>query len=305
MRPWVLGFWCALVLCGSSSGLAQQQQTGPRTLEGLLKSDEAQKPVVAAAEAAATDAGPRRPAGTVARPKNGVQHPDLDAAWADYDKQIEAVANAVEDAIETELNSAAATGDLDASLKWKTAGEQFQKDGRIPDGLDGQNRAGKVKPGPAKPKNSYQSRITDAQKHLAAAYESLEKSLVQSHDFDKAKRIRTEKEGLSLHDFEKAITAREKSKRLSDPIIGRWTWSVDGKIVDEQHLLPDGSIRSKSSSSARGSWSAAGTPNKTYRFHWDGGRFVDTLELSEDGLSLTGSNQFGNNIRGKRIAESD
>jgi hypothetical protein len=68
---------CILIIGGFPPCLAQQ--TGPATLETLLNSDEAPRPSVATG-ADATDATSTRSAGTVTRPRDGVQHPDLDKA---------------------------------------------------------------------------------------------------------------------------------------------------------------------------------------------------------------------------------
>jgi hypothetical protein len=129
----------------------------------------------------------------VARPKDGVQHPDLNKAWADYDEQIETAAKAIEQAIERELNKAAEAGDLDAALKWKTAGEQFRKDGRVPEGLDDEKAKGRPKAKPQKPDPPPQSLVVEAQVRLAKAYEAVEKSLVKGLDLEQAKQIRAER----------------------------------------------------------------------------------------------------------------
>jgi len=55
------------------------QQPGPATLEGMLNSEEPHKPDPTG-DADVTGAAPKRPQGTVARPKDGVQHPDLGKA---------------------------------------------------------------------------------------------------------------------------------------------------------------------------------------------------------------------------------
>jgi len=143
--------------------------------------------VDATAQAAAGPLPSGRIQGAAARPKDSVQHPDLDAAWAEYDEQIETAAKAIEQAIEKELNAAAAAGDLDAALKWKTAGEQFKKDGRIPEGMEGAKPQGRPKP----------RLVAEARGRLAKAYEAVEKELVKSLDLEKAKQVRSEREWLS------------------------------------------------------------------------------------------------------------
>ena len=123
---------CVLVLGGALPGLAQQQQqVGPRTLEGLLNFGETQEPATAA-EAELTDAGPKPPAGTVARPKDGVQHPDLDKAWADYDAAVLKVTELIKAAISKQFDAAATKGDLDAAEKWQVIGKKFEADGELP-----------------------------------------------------------------------------------------------------------------------------------------------------------------------------
>jgi hypothetical protein len=201
MRLWAFVASCVLVLGGTSRGLAQQP-TGPATLENL-PTDEgvapAKRPVAvdATAPTAANTLSSARIQGAVTRPKDGVQHPDLDKAWAEYAEQIETVAKAIEQAIEKGLNAAAASGDLDAALKWKTAGEQFQKDGQIPEVLDGPKPQGRPKPRPTKLETSPQSLVTEARARLAKAYEAVEKELVKSLDLEKAKQVRSERDWLS------------------------------------------------------------------------------------------------------------
>lgn len=76
MRTLACLFALTLLSCWNATICLAQQAPGPATLENLLSPDEPQKPTAAAGEA--TQAAPKRPAGTVARPKDGVQHPDLE-----------------------------------------------------------------------------------------------------------------------------------------------------------------------------------------------------------------------------------
>jgi hypothetical protein len=155
----------------------------------------AQRPAaVDASEPTAPVAPPAgRVQGAVARPKDGVQHQDLDAAWAEYDKEIDAVTKDVETAIEQKLNAAAAAGDLDAAMKWRTADEQFQKDGRIPEELDDRKSEGKAKKPSRAPATSPRLLISKATERLAKAYELAEQDLTKQHDFDKATQVRAER----------------------------------------------------------------------------------------------------------------
>lgn len=200
MYSWALGVLLAVMVTCSPPCLAQQS-TGSATLENLLADDgavSAPRPVAvdATAPVAAIGLPAGRIQGAAGRPKDGVQHPNLDTAWAEYDEQIEKAIKAVEQAIERELNKAAEAGDLDAALKWKSAGGQFRKDGKIPEGLDGQRPQGRPMPRPTKPEPSPQSLIAEARARLAEAYKALEKELVKSLDLEKAKQVRSERESL-------------------------------------------------------------------------------------------------------------
>jgi hypothetical protein len=199
----------------------------------------AQRPaaVDASEPAAPTPLPTGRIQGAVTRPKDGVQHPDLDAAWIEYDEQIETAAKAIEQAIEKGLNAAAASGDLDAALKWKTAGEQFQKDGQIPEVLDSQRPQGRPKPKPTKPEPSPQSLVAEARARLAKAYESAEQQLTKQHDFEKAKQVRSERESLtpagdnSKTCYKKTIITPSGERQATNEVF---------ELVDHGKILIDG-----------------------------------------------------------------
>jgi hypothetical protein len=88
----------SLVVGGSPSCFARQP-TSPVTLERLLDSKAAETPA-ATAEA---DAGPQRPAGTAMRPKDSVQHPDLDKAWKAYKAAVEKVGQSIRAVMKSSL----------------------------------------------------------------------------------------------------------------------------------------------------------------------------------------------------------
>ena len=194
MRLWAAVVSCVLVLGGSLPGLAQQQQqqTGPRTLETLLKEDgesPARRPsaVDASAPAAVTPLPNGRVQGLVTRPKDGVQHPDLDKAWADYDKVMARVAEAIRDALNKQFDTATAKGDLDAAEKWQIALEKFEKAGGFP-----AERETKASVGAA---------VADYKKArdgLAKAYEAVVKTLTMEKKIAEAKNARQEWSRLSL-----------------------------------------------------------------------------------------------------------
>jgi hypothetical protein len=107
-----------------------QAPPGPATLETLANSPEAQS-AQAAPEAA--DSGPKRPAGTVARPKDGVQHPDLDKAWAKYDAVVDEAFGDVEAEMRKQFDAAEKIGDFKVAKKWETYLRKFKELGELPD----------------------------------------------------------------------------------------------------------------------------------------------------------------------------
>ena len=195
MRVLAIGFACVLVLCGAAPSYAQQ--TGPRTLENLLNSDEAQKPT-AAAEAAgadATDAGTKRPAGTLVRPKDGVQHPDLDKAWADYDAAVGKVTESIKGVINKQFDAATAKGNLDTAEKWQNALEKFEKAGELP--AESELKAAV---------NAAAGEYKKAKDELINAYEAVVKSLTIEKKIANAKTAREESRALDIT-TDKAVSA--------------------------------------------------------------------------------------------------
>lgn len=70
--------------------------------------------------------------GTIARPTEGVQHPDLDKAWAVYDAAVTPITESIRDAISKQFDAATAKGDLDVAKKWQAVGVKFETDGELP-----------------------------------------------------------------------------------------------------------------------------------------------------------------------------
>lgn len=179
MRPRTLGLLCLLAVGGSLSCLAQQP-TGPATLENLLGPDEAQKPADAAA-AEPPDTGPKQPAGTIARPADGVEHPDLDKAWADYEAAVAKVTEFIKAAIAKQFDAATAKGDLDAAEKWQTTLEKFENAGEMP-------AAKEMKTAVAAALTDYRK----AREELIKAYESVVTALTMEKKIGEAKAVREE-----------------------------------------------------------------------------------------------------------------
>jgi serine/threonine protein kinase len=81
-----------------------------------------------------------------------------------------------------------------------------------------------------------------------------------------------------------------------DPVMGRWQWSVNGGPFDRHEFLKDGKVRGYPNAS----WSLIDAQEQRYRFSW-GDRFQDLMTLSTDGMLLTGRNNQGTPIEGRKI----
>ena len=156
----------------SESFLEGAQKTA--AFENLLNSNESPK-------TAEVDASPKQPAGTVARPEDGVQHPDLDKAWADYDAVVSKVTESVKAAIANQFDAATAKGDLDAAEKWQKAQEKFEKAGEVPAETEAKAAV-----------NAAVADYKKAKDDLAKAYESVVKSLTMEKKITEAKAVREE-----------------------------------------------------------------------------------------------------------------
>ena len=198
MRSWncELLAACTVVLAVAFPCFAQAQ-SGSATLEDLVNADEA-KGTDAVPEAEAADSAPNRPAGTVARPKEGVQHPDLDKAWAEYDAAFAKAAEGIRAAITKQFDAATAKGDFDAAEKWQTALEKFEKAGEVPSEKE--------------ITSAVSSAVADykkAKEELSKAYESVVKALTMEKKIAEAKAVR----GESL-----AITNNERPTPRPQPV---------------------------------------------------------------------------------------
>jgi hypothetical protein len=187
MRSWFYKSAAVFVfVVAVASPCLAQNPSGPRTLEGLLNADGAQH-APSAPVAEPSTAGPNRPAGTAARPRDGVQHPELDKAWAEYDAAVAKAAEAIKAVILKQFDAATAKGDLDAAEKWQAALEKFERAGEVP--ADAEARA------------AVNATVTDykkAKEILIKAYESVIKSLTMEKKIAEAKAARNEKEKIDL-----------------------------------------------------------------------------------------------------------
>lgn len=202
MRSFAYLFMLTSLTCWNMAACLAQPSTGPAALEKAFESDEAQEPA-AAAEA---DAGPKPPTGTVTRAKDGVQHPDLDKAWADYDAVVAKVAESIKAAINKQFDAAVAKGDLDAAEKWQVALEKFEQAGELP--TDSEIKAGVI------------AAVADykkAREKLTKTYEAVVKALTREKKIGDAKVVRNEQNGLQGD----AVAATGAEYRLGKNAEGR------------------------------------------------------------------------------------
>jgi hypothetical protein len=81
------------------------------------------------------------------------------------------------------------------------------------------------------------------------------------------------------------------SKR-PDLILGKWSW-FNG---DVHTFLPEGKI----AGDPNNNWTLLDSDKNLYRIVW-GGKWIDTVTISPDGRTLTGTNQVGTRITGNKI----
>jgi hypothetical protein len=177
----VLGISFALLLSGLVPCIGQQP-SGPPTLENLVQSDE----VDDATNAADAEGTPARPAGTLARPKEGVQHRDLDKAWAEYDAAVAKAAEGIRAAITKQFDRAAEDGKLELAEKWQAIGAAFEKEGALP----------KEKETEKEVKNASEA-FARASESLKKAYEQAKKTLTMDKKLAEARAAWDEWTGLA------------------------------------------------------------------------------------------------------------
>ncbi len=170
MRLGSFAFAVALVGGVFLSGFAQQP-TGPATLEDLTSTAERGDP----------ERTTRRPHARLARAEDGVQHPDLDTAWEEYEAAIARVAERIEAAITKQFDAATAKGDLDAAEKWQASLETFVKSGEVPD----EGTLNTIM-------NSAIAEYKKAKDELTKAYEGVVKTLTIEKKIAEAKAVRNE-----------------------------------------------------------------------------------------------------------------
>lgn len=280
MRLRSFGFSFAVLLGGFIPCFAQQL-TGPATSGNSLERDGAAtagQSSSAETPAAEPEQPAVRPQGTLVRPKDGVQHADLDRAWAEYDVAIATATEDIKDAIAKQFEAATTKGDLNAAEKWQAVLEKFEKAGEFP--TESQTKA------------AVAAAVADCKKareELTKAYESVVKSLTMGKRIAEAKAARdelrvtatskaspSEKEPKPSSDSKTvpqppASTKQASAAKSSVTIVGKWRWN-SGRVLT---FLPNGTTDQGHS------WSYD-KDTKLYRFSWNA-----VGELSQDGQTIT------------------
>jgi hypothetical protein len=264
------------IMVGVAIPCLAQAPPGPATLETLANSPEAQS-AQAAPETA--DSGAMRPAGTVARPKDGVQHPDLDKAWAEYDADVTDAAERIRAAISKQFNAATDKGDLDAAEKWQAASEKFAKAGEVPSGLE--------------VKAAVDAAVADlkrAKTELSKAYKSVWTALTMEKKIAEAMVARTEWDSLQPA---KAPLPDDSLRPVLGLRFKKWVTSPAGERSTEHEIVEfeDKGVLFWNGKQSPNTWTQVGP--RTLRFHLGDPRGeyhgVAELTLQDDG-SLMGQN---------------
>jgi hypothetical protein len=152
--------------------------------------------------------------GTVARPKNGVQHPDLDKAWGEHTAAVEKFAERIATAIDKQFDAATDKADLDVAEKWQVVGNRFKDHGELPDNSETEEVVGFAS-----------AEYWKAKAELIEAYEAVIKSLTREQQISAAKAAREELrkqqeinlEPIRIRDLRKEFEAIEEDRR-------GWAW---------------------------------------------------------------------------------
>ncbi len=255
-----LAYLCLLASlgCWNTAACLARQPTGPATLEGLLSSDEGEKP------SAEADAGTKRLAGTVVRPKDGVQHPDLDKAWVEYDAVVAQAADSIKAAITKHFDAATAKGDLDAAEKWQAALEKFEKAGELPSESETKAAVSAVVADYKKAKDT-----------LDKVYEAVVKNLTMEKKIAEAKAVRGEASTIASPSAQPDASAAASSPDLKTEEIkvakgwqpiGNYMYAQSGGWTAPITIEPDGVSRCEG---RLGSWTRL-APTRIRITFWTG-----------------------------------
>jgi len=132
------------------------------------------------------------PRGIASRPKNGVPHPDLDAAWQRYETAVGKAIHEVRAAIQGQVEAATERGDLDAVEQWQKTRDAFCQSGVLP--AEKELKA---------PVNSLRKVLREAREKLSGEYAALVKALTTSKELEVAKAVRSEGRPLGRREIPK------------------------------------------------------------------------------------------------------
>jgi len=249
-----------------------------------------------------------RPQGTLVRPPGGVQHPDLDKAWADYDAAIMKVTEPIKAAIAKQINSATAKGDLDAAQKWLVAQEKFEKGGELPPAVE--------------TKATVTAAVVEckrAREGLAKVYEAVVKSLTIEKKIKEAQVIRDEYRGIETA-AEKTVTQTpaapaSKSRENHPPRAPERRQSPGGLAANQQRALTGttwkyhhagglftlregGQVVSRETGEVFATWKVLNSQVTVTQIK---GKWVNAMVLSPDGIVLSGTTDRGAPVGATRI----
>ena len=206
-----LAAWIVLLVFACPC-VAQETATLDDLAAGSELAKTSNKPQAGDAKAAAI-----RPAGTLTRPKDGVQHPDLDRAWAEYDASVSKVTASIKAATTKQFDAAAAKGDLDTAEKWQATLDKFEKTGELPTEKETKTAV-----------SAAVAVFKKAGEELTKAYETVVSSLTMEQKIAEARAVRAEGVAVSRGQASEDADKRERKpdddveKHMLTLFIGEW-----------------------------------------------------------------------------------
>ena len=206
-----LAAWIVLLVFACPC-VAQKTATLDDLAAGSELAKTSNKPQTGDAKAAAI-----RPAGTLTRPKDGVQHPDLDRAWVENDASVSKVTASIKAATTKQFDAAAAKGDFDTAEKWQATLEKFEKTGELPTEKEAKTAV-----------SAATTVFNKAGEELTKAYETVVSSLTMEQKIAEARAVRAEGVAVSGGQASEDADKRERKpdddveKRMLTLFIGEW-----------------------------------------------------------------------------------
>jgi hypothetical protein len=168
-----------------------------------------------------------RPAGTLVRPADGYECPELDRAWTIYGADVAKTNEAVRKFVADQFDDATAKGDLKEAVKWQKIGEAL-KNGQMPSAIE-------AKPVVDEAKQAFQ----EAKRSLASAYESTTQSLTRDKKIQDALRVDDEFKTLMAGEAPKppiVAAAPPGPEERRKWLMGKWILNEEVEAVAK----PDG-----------------------------------------------------------------